>query len=85
MPGVTDTDGNIEQIITLLQSLPEIKEIDLLPYHTIGKHKYEQFGIENKMMRISACNAEIGPPESEKISTLKRRFEENGYNVKVGG
>ncbi|TSA37069.1 MAG: glycyl-radical enzyme activating protein [Porphyromonadaceae bacterium] len=45
IPGITDTDQNINDVILLLKKLGLV-EIDLEPYHGLGIAKYEELGME---------------------------------------
>lgn len=44
IPGITDTEENIGEIIGLMKKL-NLQEIQLEPYHTLGEAKYEEFGV----------------------------------------
>lgn len=75
--GINDDNSHIEKTIELLKHL-NIKNINLLPYHNIAKHKYEKLGLvyEDEKMSI---------PSDVKMNSLKELFEKNGYRVKIGG
>lgn len=45
IPGVNDADGDILEIARFLMPLANIREITLIPYHTLGKSKYETLGL----------------------------------------
>lgn len=45
IPGVNDADGDILEIARFLRPLANIREITLIPYHTLGKSKYETLGL----------------------------------------
>ncbi|MEI8631264.1 radical SAM protein [Vibrio sp. PP-XX7] len=45
VPGFNDTDRELQQIIDFAASLPHCKELHLLPYHTLGIHKYHLLGL----------------------------------------
>lgn len=78
IPGVND-NGNIEQSIDFLNNLPNKPlEVDLLPYHKIAGHKYEKFGMNNKMDGFME-------PTSEKMNELKNKFIAAGFKTKIGG
>lgn len=77
IPGITDTPQNIAAIKAIMHRF-NFTEIALLPYHSIANHKYEKFGMENKMQGISALSA----PD---IFPLKAEMEAEGFKVKIGG
>ena len=77
IPGITDTQQNIEDVKSFLSRLEKVNEIDILPYHDISKGKYKRFNKENKMGNIS-----LGTDIEQK---LKNEFESIHYTVKIGG
>ena len=78
LKGINDSENNIEQTICFIKRLNSIGQIDLLPYHTIGKSKYHRLGLEKSMPE----NAELC---TEELSGIKTLFESEGFNVKIGG
>ena len=78
IPGITDTDDNIESVINLMLDLRNIEQINLLPYHRTADSKYSRFHIENKM-------AGFGHQYAEKLDSIKTNFERDGFIVKIGG
>lgn len=77
--GVNSDIDNIEikRIIELLKPL-NIKNVNLLPYHDIGKHKYEKLD-----MVYDGDN--LARPTDEKLEEIKILFESNNFNTKIGG
>ena len=78
IPGITDTQKNIIDILDCITNIQGIEQINLLPYHRIGEGKYQRFLLENKM-------AGVVPPSKEQMQTLKAEFEQHGFTVKIGG
>ncbi|MBB3187675.1 glycyl-radical enzyme activating protein [Microbacter margulisiae] len=79
VPEITHTEGNIEKIIRFLSSIPNRPEsVDLLPYHNTATHKYERFGIMNMLTGVKSMN-------KSDLEATKQRFEEAGFDVKIGG
>lgn len=79
IPGITNTEDNIEQIIDFVVHLncDEI-EMDILPYHKIARHKYEKLQKEYLM-------GGTNPPSEEEMLNLKKRLEFAGFRVNIGG
>jgi len=77
IPGINDTEKNIEGFLTLVGGLEGIKEVDLLPYHDVSE-KYRRLGMEYRM------NTHVAPSE-EKLASIKERFEQAGLRVKMRG
>ncbi|MCF7793218.1 MAG: glycyl-radical enzyme activating protein [Candidatus Cloacimonetes bacterium] len=76
IPGVTDTDKNLDEMLEFLKTLPQIKEINLLPYHNIAEEKYR---------RLNLKYYEFSEPTQEKLDTVKQFWTDAGYKVKIGG
>lgn len=76
VPNINTPD--INNILDFLNSHQAPEQVNLLPYHKIGKHKYEKFGISYKM-------GEVKEPTTEEMLTLKRLFEDRGYKTIIGG
>jgi pyruvate formate lyase activating enzyme len=74
IPDITDTKKNLNDTISLLTSLKNIKQIDLLPYNKIAESKYKRF---NKCSKIG----ELQTQSNEKLLEIKSLFE--NLNIKV--
>ncbi len=46
LPGYTDTDEQLLSLGRFLSDFDNIEKIEVLPYHTLGRAKYENLGIE---------------------------------------
>lgn len=77
IPGITDTDKNLDEIIRFLQKINYTNRIALLPYHTTAKEKYHNLKIDNYLS--------LHTQTEEKISMIKQKFTEEGFSVKLGG
>jgi len=75
--GVNADDEHINALINLIRGLG-IKDINLLPYHDISRHKYKKLDMEYDGQEMSV-------PTSEKMENFKLRLEDEGYTVKIGG
>jgi pyruvate formate lyase activating enzyme len=51
IPGITDTDENINDVILLMKRLG-LKDIDLEPYHNLGVAKYDEMGMNNPLAGV---------------------------------
>ncbi len=77
IPGVTDTEKNLDEVTDFLSELKHIKEIDVLPYHDV-EEKYNKLGKEYKLEGLKSL-------KEESIQSIKERFEKEGFFVKKGG
>ncbi|WP_105302738.1 pyruvate formate-lyase-activating protein [Anaerolactibacter massiliensis] len=65
VPGITDDDTWLYQTRAFLSSLHNVERIDVLPYHTLGIHKYEALGIPYSLNGVN-------PPTRERIENAER-------------
>lgn len=49
VPGITDTKEQLEGVKKIIDSLSNVKKVEVLPYHSLGIHKYDALGIEYKL------------------------------------
>lgn len=45
VPGITDDSAHLQKLGQILAELPNVKALDILPYHTMGVDKYRQLSI----------------------------------------
>ena len=77
IPQINDTSDNLEQMGAFLMGLG-LKQLDLLPYHHIHRHKYHRLGHPDRLSGLQ-------PPGEEAIDRVKAYFETGGFTVRVGG
>ena len=46
VPGITDNEEYLHRLGRFISHIKTLKALDVLPYHTLGRTKYEQLGIE---------------------------------------
>jgi pyruvate formate lyase activating enzyme len=76
--GVNDDEENIRQTARFLAGLPGIEGIDILPYHSIGRAKYQKLGLMYPGDGLKAPDT----AHTQKLITL---LETAGFAVRVGG
>ena len=52
VPGITDDDKYLYDLGYYIGRFKNLKALDVLPYHTMGKSKYEQLGIEYRLKDV---------------------------------
>ena len=63
VPGITDGEEHLKKLGKFLAGLTNIKALDVLPYHTMGVHKYKELGLKyplegvEPMSKQGAANA----------------------------
>lgn len=45
VPGLTDSDEAMAALAAYVRELPNVQRVELLAYHTLGVHKYQELGI----------------------------------------
>lgn len=64
--GVNDTEAEIEKVKTFLEENGYPQKIELLPYHSMGEHKYSALNRRSEKYEV---------PTQEKMATLKEIFK----------
>ena len=54
VPGITDDDKYLFDLGYFIGQFSNLKALDVLPYHTMGKAKYEKLGLEYKLADVPA-------------------------------
>ncbi|WP_081677417.1 pyruvate formate-lyase-activating protein [Butyrivibrio sp. WCD3002] len=65
VPGITDNDEYLKKTREFLDTLSNVKRIDVLPYHSLGQFKWEELGIPYQLQGVEA-------PSAERIENAKR-------------
>ncbi len=52
VPGITDDPVYLEKLGYFIGALTSVKALDVLPYHTMGKPKYEKLGMDYKLKDV---------------------------------
>jgi pyruvate formate lyase activating enzyme len=78
LSGINTGNEEIAALAKLLQPMPNVEQINLLPYHLGGSAKYRrlQDGQEPET---------FGAPSQEELAGIKGRLEKAGFKVKIGG
>ncbi len=56
VPGITDNEEDLKKLKLFLASLKNVKKVELLPYHNMGKYKWEDLGFEYELSDIRVAN-----------------------------
>lgn len=71
IPGVNDTQEHLQAITRISAKLEQIIEVELLPYHNYGEHKYEQTG------RSAPCKG-IAAVKPDKVKQWEKTLDSMG-------
>jgi len=78
IPGITDTEDNLDSMIEFLTSLENVSRVSLLSYNKLAEDKRERFGMATRLGKLPVqTNAEL--------RTIKARFAACGFDVSIGG
>lgn len=76
VPGVTDDLENLEKLGKFVSSLNNVERFELLPYHTLGVHKWENMGIDYELKDVENASSE----DIEKAVKIIEKFGVNVFN-----
>jgi len=77
IPGYTDGEQNIRDIMEFVCGLESVATVDLLPFHRLGEPKYKKLDRNYEFEGTQ-------PPTDEYMQKLKRLVESFGLQAKVG-
>lgn len=75
VPGMMDNDDYLKGLGDILKKINNIEKIEFLPYHTLGKEKYEKLNIPYPFENLEEM-------DKEKCQELYQRFMEQFYEKK---
>ena len=78
IPGVNDSDGQLEALARFAAVVPGVRQVNLLPYHTTGIVKFRRLGRAYGL-------ADVKPPSVEFMAGAVKMFNAFGLNAKAGG
>ena len=73
VPGYSDAEADIRTLGGRLGGYRQIERVELLPYHTLGVHKYEAMGKEYKLSDVR----ENTPEQLDRAAALLREYFAN--------
>lgn len=65
VPEVTDIDDDLNKLSDFIKNLNNVKRVEVLPYHTLGRFKWENLGIPYSLEGIK-------PPTSDRVENAKK-------------
>lgn len=52
VPGYTDKKEDLENLREFIKSLKTVEKVEILPYHDMGKHKWEELGLKYELENV---------------------------------
>jgi pyruvate formate lyase activating enzyme len=74
VPGLTDDAEDITQIARFCAELGNVQRVDVLPFHQLGKFKWDKLGIEYTLK-------DTQPPTEELVEWTRERFRSVGLRA----
>jgi pyruvate formate lyase activating enzyme len=74
VPGWTDNMEEVDRMAEFAASLGNVERIDVLPFHQMGRFKWEKLGMDYKMR-------DAKPPSRETMNETISRFRAAGLNA----
>lgn len=68
VPGYTDDKYDLQRLKAFIDTLTNVEKVELLPYHELGKYKWEELGVEYPLEGIKS-------PSEEDIQVAKSILE----------
>lgn len=77
IPGINDSEEDLRDFIAFMRRV-QVRRVDLLPYHAIGREKYRRLGVPYAL-------EDLAPPGDGNIERFQQALESAGFEVKRGG
>lgn len=78
IPGVNDSERDLEALARFAAELPIVQQVNLLPYHRTGLPKSRRLGRSTSL-------ADVVPPSDEAMNHAAAIFTSLGLSTKIGG
>jgi len=65
LPGITDSQEDLIALAELVNSMPNVQRIEILPYHDLGVVKWKELGIKYQL-------EEVSPPTDEQTVQIRK-------------
>lgn len=72
--GFTDDAESAVQLAEFIKPMKNVEKVELLPYHELGKHKWEALGDTYQLDNVH-------PPKGETMEMIKKIFVDRGINA----
>ena len=82
VPGITDSKEEWDKLGALLADLPNVKALEVLPYHTMGVVKYEKLGMPYPLEGVPALSKKIAVQAREEILKARKAVLEERKSAK---
>jgi pyruvate formate lyase activating enzyme len=77
VPGITDTEENIDDIQRLLSGMPNLIKVNLLPFHSMAESKYIRLNMPYKLTGLKES-------DEKRNKEIKKIFTRAGFDTCLG-
>ncbi|MEN3330123.1 MAG: pyruvate formate lyase activating enzyme [Acidobacteriota bacterium] len=74
VPGLTDDENDIDQLAAFAAKLGNVERVDVLPFHQMGRYKWEKLGIDYTLN-------DVRPPAPEVVERVCEQFHAVGLKA----
>lgn len=74
VPGLTDDADEVAHIAAFAAGLGNVQRVDVLPFHQMGRHKWERLGIDYALNDVKG-------PSTDTVDRVLTTFREAGLNA----
>lgn len=71
VPGITDDDMWLHKLGEFVKDYNCVEKIEILPYHTLGEHKYEKLNMKYRLSDVPALSTERATQIRQMLSKFK--------------
>jgi len=75
VPGWSDSPEDVEALADFVLTLPTVELVELLPYHLLGRHKWDTMGIPYLLN-------DVQPPPPETMYRIRSQLTSRGLRVR---
>lgn len=73
LPGWTDSYEDLEEMSQFIRDLPLVERVDLLPYHSLGSHKWELLGLKYQLHEVEPPSPSHMRELAQLVSSISQR------------
>jgi len=75
VPGLTDSEENIEAVAKIVSGIKTVERVDILPFHKMGEYKWKELGLKYELW-------DTEQPEKEDVQRAIAIFEKFGVHAR---
>ncbi len=72
IPGINDTAAHMEAAAAYRRAHPNVQSLEIMPYHAMGKSKWEQLGLSYRFPALPSATAEQAAAWKQLLSQFER-------------